>query len=66
MPKVEKEFDQVAYNRQFEKEHYYRLNVVLPKELRPVIDNAVAKAGTSKNAYIKSAILEKIEREEIR
>lgn len=63
MPKVKKEFDQVAYNRQFEKDHYYRLNVVLPKELRPVIDEAVKQAGTSKNAFIKAAILEKIERD---
>lgn len=63
MPKVKKEFDKAAYNKQFEKDNYYRLNVVLPKDLRPVIDEAVARAGTSKNAFIKAAILEKIEKE---
>lgn len=62
MPKVTKEFDQVEYNRKYEKDHYYRLNVVLPKEMRPVIDAAVKSAGVSKNAFIKAAILEKIER----
>lgn len=63
MPKIGKNFNQAEYTKQFQKEHYYRLNVVLPKDLRPVIDEAVSRAGTSKNAYIKSAIMEKIERE---
>ena len=61
MPKTKKTFDQSAYNKQYEKENYYRLNVVLPKDLRPVIDEAVSDSGMSKNAYIKNAILEKIE-----
>lgn len=65
MPKVEKKFDQAAYNRQFEKENYYRLNVVLPKDLRTVIDAAVSKTDMSKNAFIKAAILEKIERDNL-
>lgn len=63
MPKINKEFNQAIYNKQYEKEHYYRLNVVLPKDLRSTIDEAVSKSGLSKNAFIKSAILEKIERE---
>lgn len=62
MPKVNHEFNQSEYNRQYEKKHYYRLNVVLPKEYREIIDEAVKKSGLSKNAFIKSAILEKIER----
>ena len=64
MPKVEKNFNQAEYTKQFQKENYYRLNVVLPKELRSVIDEAVKNAGVSKNAFIKAAILEKIEREQ--
>lgn len=63
MPKVSKDFDRLKYNREYSKENYYRLNVVLPKELRLVIDEAVSRSGKSKNAFIKSAIMEKIERE---
>lgn len=63
MPKVSKDFDRLKYNREYSKENYYRLNVVLPKDLRPVIDEAVSKSGKSKNAFIKTAIMEKIERE---
>ena len=63
MPKINKEFNKAEYNKQYEKDNYYRLNVLLPKDLRAVIDEAVSKSGKSKNAFIKAAILEKIERE---
>ena len=61
MPKIEKTFDQAEYTKKFQKENYYRLNVVLPKDMRSVIDEAVAKSGMSKNAFIREAIEEKIE-----
>ena len=60
MPKMEKTFNQSEYTKQFQKENYYRLNVVLPKSMRERIDNAVARSGKSKNAYIREAIEEKI------
>ena len=63
MSKKEKTFNQAEYTKQFQKEHYYRLNVVLPKDMRPIIDEAVSKSGMSKNAYIKEAIAQKIERD---
>ena len=63
MPKITKTFDQAAYTKQFQKEHYYRLNVVLPKDMRQTIDEAVKQSGMSKNAFIKSAIMEKLERD---
>lgn len=63
MPKVTKDFDKAAYDKQFQKDHYYRLNVVLPKDMRQVIDAAVASSGMSKNAFIKAAIMEKLERD---
>lgn len=64
MPKIEKTFNKSEYDKQFQKDNYYRLNVVLPKDLRTVIDEAVSRSGMSKNAYIKSAIMEKIERDD--
>lgn len=63
MPKTTKNFNKAEYDKQFQKEKYYRLNVVLPKDMRAVIDGVVAKSGKSKNAFIREAIEEKIERE---
>ena len=60
MPKINKEFDRAAYNKEYEKEKYYRLNVVLPKDMRERIDQAAARSGKSKNAYIREAIEEKM------
>ena len=53
------------YTKQFQKENYYRLNVVLPKDMRAVIDEAVKASGMSKNAFIKEAIIEKINKGEM-
>ncbi len=63
MPKIEKNFNKAEYDKEFQKQNYYRLNVVLPKELRETIDEAVAKSGKSKNQYIREAVLEKLERD---
>ena len=60
MPKMEKTFNKSEYDKQFQKENYYRLNVVLPKDMRAVIDEAVKASGMSKNAFIKEAIMEKL------
>lgn len=60
MPKTEKNFNKAEYDKKYQKENYYRLNVVLPKSMRERIDNAVARSGKSKNAYIREAIEEKI------
>ena len=62
MPKVTKEFDKVAYNRQYNEKNYFRVNLTLPIDFKDQFDAAVKSAGVSKNAFIKAAILEKIER----
>ena len=60
MPKAEKKFNQAEYTRKYQQENYYRLNVVLPKDMRERIDQAAARSGKSKNAYIREAIEEKM------
>ena len=62
MPKINKEFNKYEYDKQYHKEHYYRMNVVLPKEMRAVIDEAASRAGVSKNRFIIDAIQEKIDK----
>lgn len=60
MKKNEKKFDKAKYDKEYQKANYYRLNVVLPKDMRERIDQAVARSGKSKNAYIREAIEEKM------
>lgn len=60
MKKTEKKFDKAKYDREYQRQNYYRLNVVLPKDMRERIDQAVARSGKSKNAYIREAIEEKM------
>lgn len=62
MPKVTKEFDKIAYNRRYNEEKYFRVNLTMPKEFETDFLQAVEKSGLSKNAFIKAAIMEKIER----
>ena len=50
-------------NRQYQAEHYKRLNVVIKPELLEQINNAAADAGQSKNGWIVDAILDKLKTE---
>ena len=43
-------------NKEYQKEHYKRLNVVLKPELWEQINQAAADAGMSKNGWIIEAI----------
>ncbi len=58
----EKKFDKYEYDRKYHAEHYCRFGLALPKEMKEVIEKAAADAGMSRNAFIKSAIEEKIAR----
>ena len=47
----------------YHQEHYYRMNIVIPKEMRGIIDEAAKSAGMSKNAWLKEAIEGKLARQ---
>ena len=56
-------FNQFKYQQQYNKEHYDRIEIVVPKGQRAIIrENAKAK-GMSVSAYIGEAVKEKLERE---
>lgn len=57
---MEQKFNKYEYDRKFEKDNYCRFSVVLPKELRQMIEDASETAQMSKNAWIKQAIEEKL------
>lgn len=63
MPKINKGFNQAEYNAEYHKKHYKNISVVLKLDEAAALDEAVKLAGVKRSAYIKSAILEKIERE---
>ena len=64
MPKIEKTFDKTAYDKKYHKEKYKQLAAVFTKEEAARVERAAASAGVSKSQYIKTATLEKVEREE--
>ena len=50
-------------NKEYQKEHYKRLNVVLKPDLLEQINQAAKDAGQSKNSWIVDAILDKLKTE---
>ena len=51
-------------NKEYQKEHYKRLNIVLKPELLDQINQAAKDAGQSKNGWIVDAILEKLKKQD--
>ena len=62
MPKVTKEFDKLQYDKQYRKDHYKQITVVLDKETAQKVADASSKENISKSQYIKTAVLEKLNR----
>lgn len=52
-----------AYQNEFIKQAYDRINLTVPKGQKEVIQAAAERAGESVNAYINPAIAERMERE---
>ena len=57
---MEETKDKYRHQKKYHEEHYYRYNIVIPKEMRPLIDEAAKAAGMSKNAWLKEAIETKL------
>lgn len=62
MPKLTKEFDKLAYDRQYRKEKYKQITVVFTKEEAEKVERAAGMCGMSKSAFIKNAVLQDIAR----
>ena len=50
-------------NKEYQKEHYKRMNIVLKPDLLEQINQAATDAGQSKNSWIVDAILDKLKTE---
>ena len=56
-------FNQIKYQQQYNKEHYDRIEIVVPKGQKAIIRESAKAKGMSVSAYIGEAIKEKLERE---
>ena len=63
MPKVTKDFDKAAYDKAYHKKHYKQSTVVFTIDEANRVETAAKSAGMTKSAFIKSAVLEKLERD---
>ena len=57
------EFNQIAYQNEFNKRNYDRIEIKVPKGRKAVIKAAATAAGQSVNEFIPKAIDERMERD---
>ena len=57
------EFNQIAYQNEFNKRNYDRIEIKVPKGRKAVIQAAATAAGQSVNEFITKAIDERMERD---
>lgn len=57
---AETEFNQIAYQNEYIKEKYDRINLLVPKGRKKEVQEAAAAEGKSMNEYINSLIDEKL------
>jgi len=50
------------YRRNYNKEHYFNLQIMVPKDVAEKVMNAAERAGKSRTAFIVEAVEEKIAR----
>lgn len=64
MPRTKtREFNQIAYQNEFNKRNYDRIEIKVPKGRKAVIKAAATAAGQSVNEFIAKAIDERMERD---
>lgn len=59
---MEKKFNKVAYNNQFNAQAYDRINLTIPKGEKERIQAAAKKNGESVNALINRVLFAEVER----
>lgn len=63
MEDKKKEFDQIAYQNDFIRNNYDRINLTVPKGEKQLIEAHAKAHGESTNAFIQRAIREAMQRE---
>lgn len=60
MPKVNHDFNQAEYVKNYHREHYKQITTVFAIEEAERVAAAAAAAGMTKSSFIKAAVMEKI------
>lgn len=60
MPKIEKKFNKLEYDKQYHKEKYKQIAAVFTKEEAARVEKAANKMNVSKSSFIKSCVLDTI------
>jgi len=62
----EKKFDQIKYNTQYKKDHYYEMRVVVPKDLnlRERVKERADRDGLSLSQWVINVIMKELQRGE--
>ena len=56
MKEVKKEFNETKYNNDYKRDHYDRLNFLMPKGTKERIKAAADKNGVASSEYVRQAI----------
>lgn len=59
---MSEKFNETKYKNEYNRANYYTARVVFPKADENLIKSAAAVAGKSVSEFIKSAVMEKIEK----
>lgn len=59
---MSEKFNEVKYKNEFRKKTYYSAQVLFAKDDEPIIKTAAANAGQSVSEFIKTAVMERIDR----
>ena len=66
MPERKRNWDKTPqaaeYRRNYNKEHYFNLQIMVPKDVAEKVMDAAERAGKSRTAFIVEAVEEKIAR----
>lgn len=57
------EFDQIAYQNEYNKKNYDRIEIQVPKGRKAIIKEAAREAGQSVNEFIIQSVNERMEKE---
>lgn len=60
MKETKKEFNGVKYNNDYKREHYDRLNFLMPRGTKERISAAAAAKDISSSEYVRKAIEDKL------
>lgn len=60
---MEKKFDKIKYQNEFNKANYDRIEIVVPKGKKAELKEIIKASGQSMSEYINQAINERIEKE---